>query len=486
MQREFLATALCAAALSASAQQPIDRVKITDNELTCRQIHGEIGQMDGIAKSAGESRDASKNVALGADAAAAAAPVAAQAAAASGSIGAAVGLSQLAPLANLFGGLAKTKAADNANQAQEYMRSAQARKEHLTTLFVNKGCKASDLDAAPVAPEKPLVVAAAAPAAALVAPQPVDVAQLAAQPLDAAKSAEVKSTLGGLIGKAPKLAVAGFRVAFVTKRGASAYAGAGVANIGATNRITQSQNKSIEISLQGVDAKLMQAIADRAYADFMARLRATGREVVELDTVRATEAFKSIKPVALEDGKPYAKDEWLVVSPSAFPLWFMHAEPLGGASLDLDNWRAMNRLSVDLNAVVLAPTVGIDFAAVSSSGRSNLGSYAEVGAQAGMAVVGGLTSVLAFHAEKPIAGDIQAAQLRTRIALPGEFGETKEVDSYNDARTVNALTMVTGLQGTQRSSRKLAVLADPARYAARAVTGVLTANQIFVDAIARR
>lgn len=474
--KTIVAVALCAFCVPALAQQPapIERVKLADNELTCRQMHTEIGEMDGIVKASAEAAGSSRNVATGA-------AVATQAAPAANALGGLGGLfGQLA--AQVGGTVVQSKAQDNAAQADARQKQATARKEHLTGMFVAKGCNASNPDAAPdPAKAQPLQVAAAAAA------DPAKLLERAGrlQPLDSLQSVQLESTLDRVSGKAPKVAIAGFRVAFVTSRKANAYAGAGLANIGATNRVRQAQNKSIEIKLQGVDASWMQAIADAAYADFVARLKARGHEIVELETVKSAEAFKALQLVPLE-GKPYVKDERIVVSPSAIPLWLAHFEPLGGLSFGLGNWQTMSKLSADLNAVVLIPTLSIDFAAVSSSGRSNYGSHAEVDAKAAMAIEGGQTILWAMHAENPRAGDFQSARLKASLAVPGEYGETKTADTYNDAGLANLGTMLTGMQGTQRSQTKLVVQAEPGRYADRALAGVATLNEALVGALGKK
>lgn len=137
---------IAAFTLAASAMQAnaIDRIKITDSELSCIQLYTEIGEMDTLLGTAKDSRDASSSAATTADIASKSTGVAVHAAASAGSYGAAMGLAQAAPFIGLFGNVAKGVAAEKEKAASEEVADAKARKEHLTGLFISKSCKASE------------------------------------------------------------------------------------------------------------------------------------------------------------------------------------------------------------------------------------------------------------------------------------------------------------------------------------------------------
>jgi hypothetical protein len=157
---------LLAIAASASAQN-IERVKMSDNDLSCQQIFAEIGQMDGLI--------ARSNQPVAAPAVAAADPGAAgqggvvagqmvgavaQTAAARGGFG---GFGSFGGLGGALGGMignlasqagqqqAQQQAAQQAAAQQQLQQNAvlgqqaQGRKEHLTGMFLTKGCKMSDV-----------------------------------------------------------------------------------------------------------------------------------------------------------------------------------------------------------------------------------------------------------------------------------------------------------------------------------------------------
>ncbi|WP_457281840.1 hypothetical protein [Polaromonas sp. P5_D5] len=168
MKQHSLAAALALSLVAATASaQTIERVKMTDNDLTCQQIYGEIGQMDSVvtraaqytaAPATADPTDAGSQVAgavVQTALATAAANTAAQNAGGFGGFGGGLG--------GMFGGIVQQLAGNTAQQAansgvaqqqaataqQQAValqgQQAQGRKEHLTGVFLAKGCKMSDI-----------------------------------------------------------------------------------------------------------------------------------------------------------------------------------------------------------------------------------------------------------------------------------------------------------------------------------------------------
>lgn len=238
----------------------------------------------------------------------------------------------------------------------------------------------------------------------------------------------------------------------------------------------------------GLDAleNRIQAILERAPRV----VAAGGRPVVPLEEMRASEGFKALQLTQTPPGQPYTKTttgspkHYIVMGTTQLPLWFGHFDPLGDVSpFSLDNWRSLNKMSVDLNAVVIIPSVTIDFAEVSSSGRSNFGSSAEVGAKPAMSLEASSTALQVFHAKVAIAGDGERAPFKRPLALASDYGQMRELKQSDNVGLTNALTALTGTQGTQRVSTQLAIEADPARYAENALRGTVTANAVFAEAL---
>jgi predicted alpha-1,6-mannanase (GH76 family) len=152
--------ALLALGLQAHAQT-IERVKMTDNDLSCQQIFTEIGQMDAAIANANQPAAPTAGNVAAAVGTEVAGQVAQQALARTGFGGLfGGGGGGGGGFGGLFGGMAQQAAANVAqNQAQQQAAAQQAaaaqsaqtvqqatgRKEHLTGLFLGKGCKMSDM-----------------------------------------------------------------------------------------------------------------------------------------------------------------------------------------------------------------------------------------------------------------------------------------------------------------------------------------------------
>lgn len=321
-------------------------------------------------------------------------------------------------------------------------------------------------------------------------------AAVAAEPAVKVEPKQFDSAAFKLLKKAQPLSVAGFRVAFIVSDKATAYAGSSLANLGnstgsGAKTITQAKNVSVTVDLAGVDLAVMQRIADRAYEKFLEQLATTGRPLIPVDTIKANEGFQKLKLASVAPGKPYTRQpkmsdarRFVVVSPSALPLWFTHLDqPLGdqGAG-SLGNWRALNQLSAGTKSVIIVPQIVIDFAKLKSSGRSTIGSSANVEADAEMSLEAMVTSFYAYHAKIALAGDLAQSPLQKAVPIPGVYGEMRSLDDTNDAALQNSVTMLTGFQGTQHFKSHKAVVADPAKFEAMAVVAAEAATAAFANA----
>lgn len=150
--------------------QTIERIKMTDNDLSCQQVFNEITQMDGIIARANQTAAASAAPAAQADNAAGGQAAGVAGAVAQQAIGQAAARSGFGGFGGaaggLFGGLinqaaqqqqqaaqqqaaqqaaAQQAAAAQAQQNAALAQQAQGRKEHLTGVFLAKGCKMSEI-----------------------------------------------------------------------------------------------------------------------------------------------------------------------------------------------------------------------------------------------------------------------------------------------------------------------------------------------------
>ncbi|MCW5576141.1 MAG: hypothetical protein KIT13_08600, partial [Burkholderiales bacterium] len=89
------------------------------------------------------------------------------------------------------------------------------------------------------------------------------------------------------------------------------------------------------------------------------------------------------------------------------------------------------------------------------------------------------TMLTAFHATRPEIGDLSWARLKSPAPVAGDYATVRQDDSYSTAGLANAMTRVTGLQGTHISRDRLAFIADPAKYAGLALGGGFGANALM-------
>ena len=179
-----------------------------------------------------------------------------------------------------------------------------------------------------------------------------------------------------------RIAVAGFRVVFVTHNEARAFVRASYL----PGRDTGSARAKMEVDLQGVDDATLQAITDKAYQRFIEQLKVAGREVITPDQLEASyAAFKLADSQEVKTGFLKGK----AFAPTGTKLWWQTGDAWGDAGLSQKNMRAFNELSKAANApVTIAPLIVIDFAHMESSGNKSglIARRAEVGATLAMSI----------------------------------------------------------------------------------------------------
>lgn len=486
-----------ASGLAVAQQAPIERIRMTDNEMSCAQLHAEAGAMDKVAADARAAEKEGSTTATAAQAG----NVAAEVAGRTGLFGALGGLTGA-----LFGQVATQTAANvaqqsgqmTAQQAAERAKQAMGRKEHVSALFVNRGCRASDLaynpPAQPGAALVPVQVAAVAPDAAAA---PVLTAPVQGLP-DLDPDSFFKGQNGGTFGRNvievlpgnKRVAVAGFRVAFITSNTATARVRASYL----PGRDTSGASSTLVVRLAGVDYATMQALTDKAYADFLAQLRLAGRELLPQEELR--EFLAGVDVTASSPGKPYVKEgdaqTAAVFAPSGMPLWFHNGDVAWSdkSPFDQKNLRSMAEYSHKLNAIVLAPLIVVDFARMSSSGNQSglVSNSAEVGAAAELRVSAFHTRVTRSEETRSglvMKGDDATVSLTRGFVSDAKFASLKEAASTDNKATVgifNALGSAMGLAnagGAVRSKSESIAETTNAAFAAAASETLARATGTF-------
>ena len=122
----------------------------------------------------------------------------------------------------------------------------------------------------------------------------------------------------------------------------------------------------------------LQQIADQAYSHFLEELEASGYEYVAVEDFSNLEAFKKIELTESGPAAPYvqpgddnSRSTYAAFAPSGLPLWFSHYDKTLGVGdkgpFEQKNWKALNALSVETDAVILVPQIGINFARMEDS-----------------------------------------------------------------------------------------------------------------------
>jgi hypothetical protein len=238
--------------------------------------------------------------------------------------------------------------------------------------------------------------------------------------------------------KTNRVAVAGFRVVFVTHNEARAFSRASYLPGGVEHG---SASAKMEVDLVGVDDATLQAITDKAYKLFVDQLKASGREVVELDAAAYGE-FKTVpSPSEVKSGLLKGK----AFSPSGVPLFWQTLDAWGDAGLSQKNMRAFNKLSETAKApVTIAPLIVIDFAHMQSTGNKSalFQRRAEVGAALAMSIPTFTTRVVRAEQTRyggiVFKGDDGGLTLTKHLDTDLEFAEM--FDAGSDRAKVLSLT----------------------------------------------
>ncbi len=286
----------------AQAPAPIERVKITDNDLTCRATYDELQALDKIVADSKAAQSSGQNTATAGQAAGVAAEVASR----SGLFGQLGGLT-----GHLLGSVASRTAASvatqqgqmSAAQAAEREKQALARKDHLTQMFLAKGCSASDPSApakTPNAGATTAVVPQVTMAAALPASAEVDSETLAGKRATPMPLAVEAINPEDLLGSNKTLLVPTAYVTLVADGRVSATRQAGMFQQG-----NASAQAAANFKVQGVDKAYAQRLAKAALDNLVGQLRGAGYTVLTYADVKDREVFRN----AVRESGPKANSE---------------------------------------------------------------------------------------------------------------------------------------------------------------------------------
>lgn len=275
-----------------------------------------------------------------------------------------------------------------------------------------------------------------------------------------------------------RVAVVGFRVIFVVQNTVHAQVRASYL----PGRDTTAAHSTTVAKLQGVSPATFQALTDKAYAAFMAQLKAAGREVVPLEQIQPL--FTKIDASKTSPEAPYHKEEGGMVfyafAPTGMPLWWTHVDGNWGdvGMLSQSNYKAFTSFSKDIDAIAIAPRIVVDFARMESSGNHSglVAREASTNAVLGMAV-GDMWTLLARADEVRYGtlskGDEGMIRMVKAVREDTPFAEMQVEDQEKTTKFMALLT------GAAKSKVVKDAVSDDGRYSAAAgpvlvkATGVL-------------
>ena len=308
---------------------------------------------------------------------------------------------------------------------------------------------------------------------------PTDVAELAFTAVDVDYAAFLKTKPLKKYKKFAdnRIAVPVFRVAFVVQTKASARSMSGF------SRDRGAISSSLTVSLGGVSEEVMQEITNRAYQDYLARLQESGFELVGFDEIQNTKGYQKIKFTPEGYSKSVNGTTYVVFTPTEMPLFWEFGNVIGNAGFSTG--QPFNRISSETVSTVILPTLVVNFAEMSSSGRSFAATSASVGAEMGITLNDQSSYHLRVgHPKMSTAVSFMGdAKVNESFSVSGDFGNMSEVSASDDRALMGLLSLTTGTALSSRVRETRLVSADPSAYQQLALTALASGNQAFAEAL---
>ncbi len=304
-----IVTALAGQALAQEAT-PIERVKHSDGELGCQQMADEVKTMDQeiaqakVVQSSGQTTQTAGQ----------AAGIAAEVASRIGMFGTLGGLG-----GHLFGTAASKTAAgmteqtgvQSAAQAAERERQAVGRKEYISSVFIAKGCSASNPSAPPSNPNAVVAAAATATTAPTTPTTEVTAQTLAGERLTPLALKLDVINPEDLLSSNKTLVIPTLYLSLITQGRVSAVKQSGMFQSGnATAR------SSANYRVAGIDKAYAQKLAQAILDNLITQLRQAGYTVLTYADVKDRDVFKAAARDPSASAFNEGGNDYLVVTPS--------------------------------------------------------------------------------------------------------------------------------------------------------------------------
>jgi hypothetical protein len=293
---------------------------------------------------------------------------------------------------------------------------------------------------------------------------------------DIRKLVDVRSIRGAKGSK--RVAVAGYRVIFTTRTKVVARAEDWLGGVGGGS--SSGAKATMEVVLGNVEVPTLQAIADAAYADFMEDLKSSGMEVVPLETVTASAAFQKMKMTGSTAEKPYTKrsrdkkTDYIVVSPSAIPLWFSNFDgDISDQGMSQTNIRAIMAMARELDTLVLFPIMHVDFATVGGSG----GKFARRASVSAKAAIYANPAYTLFYIANEKGGAF--ARMTEGIGVEGDPGDFVTADHASNQAFIGSMQTIGIDFGPVKSRKNMVLQTNRDNFHSLAFEALAGANEAF-------
>jgi len=280
-----------------------------------------------------------------------------------------------------------------------------------------------------------------------------------------------------------RVAVPGYRVIFTTRSKVTANAEDWLGGVGGGR--SSGARASMEVVLGNVDFAALQKIADAAYADFLADLKGAGFEVVPLETITASPSYAKLKPTGSTAEKPYTKrsrdgkTHYLVVSPTAIPLWFTNWDgDISDQGMSQNNIKAVMAMGKELNALMLYPIMHVDFASLGASG----GKFARRASVTAKAAIYANPAYTLFYIANEKGGSF--ARMNDGIGVEGDPGEFVTADHASNAAFIEGMQKIGIDFGPVRSKKNMVLQTNPENFHSLATEALSGTNLAFSRGLA--
>lgn len=272
--------------------------------------------------------------------------------------------------------------------------------------------------------------------------------------------------------------VSEYRVMFEV--GGSVTASTRAAYFGGTNY--GATRMTVKYEAQGIDLAALQAVTDKAYADFLARLGAAGVQPVPPESItkefgyvyEPTEvATQPGAPVYYEQNLGYGKRRYLVFAPTGMKL---HSRGIAGLGAGNIGGR-MGYIKGNVEAVAVSMAVNLAAQESSGGGSSLFKRGSSANASAAMEVVfAGPGHMFQSH------GHTYGMFIKGALPVPGDYATFREVGGYDtrqDAavRGLQTLGALGGVAPNQSKTVDMVMDVNMGAAAPLALQGLASVNQ---------